>query len=129
MSQSLSTGGITIDSKAYKITECISVVDNRGLRDLDTKLVADIMRLIRKFVRPTNKPVHVQMTPCITDFQNMNMFFSEAFECNYSQHCIEEQHVKFVEKNVFPCTFQYTTSAHMNIQYLKSMAISQSWSE
>ena len=76
--------------------------------------------------------------PMYHKFSNMNMFFTEAFECDYSQHSIEEQHVliaivKFVEKNAFPCTFQYATSAHMNswrlIQYFKLMIISQSWSE
>ena len=52
---------------------------------------------------------------------NMDMFFSEAFDCNYSQHSIEFRRaawiafVKFVEKNVFPWTFQYAARAHMNI--------------
>ena len=60
----------------------------------------------------TNDPMYHKLS-------NMNMFFTEAFKCDYSQHSIEEQHVliafvKFVEKNALPCTFQYATSAHMN---------------
>ena len=61
----------------------------------------------------TNDPMYHRLS-------NMDMFFSKAFECNYSQHSIEDQHwiafVKFVEKNAFPCTLQYATGAHMNIQ-------------
>ena len=61
-----------------------------------------------------NKPVR---SKCLNDpmyhrLSNMNMFFSEAFECNYSLHSMEEQH----EELLLIFLKRMPSHAHSNMQ-------------
>eukprot|EP00057_Strongylocentrotus_purpuratus_P003407 XP_003726585.1 PREDICTED: uncharacterized protein LOC100893534 isoform X1 [Strongylocentrotus purpuratus] len=47
VAQSHSIGGVTVIPKPFRLTDHITVVDNRGLKDLDVSCIKDIMDQIR----------------------------------------------------------------------------------